>query len=120
MGARRVLIGTTLTLVALLVAVTVVLGVRNGTFSDDPFTLLSVAALATYAGVGAFLALRLPRNPIGWLFLVAGLGILWGGAGSEYAKYTLATDPGALPFGTAAAWINNWAFIEVGAHFIRS
>jgi signal transduction histidine kinase len=112
---RKVVIGATLVLGGLLVAVAMVLGVRNGTFSADPFTLLSVVALATYAGVGAFLVLRVPRNPIGWLFLGAGLGILWGGAGSEYAKYTLETNPGALPFGTAAAWINNWAFIFVGA-----
>jgi len=112
---RRVAIGATLVLVVVLVTVAMVLGVRNGTFSGDPFTLLSVAALATYAGVGAFLVLRLPRNPIGWLFLIAGLGILWGGAGSEYAKYTLETNPGALPFGSAAAWINNWAFIAIGA-----
>jgi signal transduction histidine kinase len=102
-------------LVALLVVAALSLGVRNGTFGDDPFTLLSVLILATYAGAGVFLVTRVPRNPIGWLFLIAGLGILWGGVGAEYATYALRTAPGSLPFGNAAAWINNWAFVVVGA-----
>jgi signal transduction histidine kinase len=114
MRGRKILIEAAVALVVILVATAVTLGIRNGTFSRDPFTLLSVVALATYAGVGAFLVLRLPRNPIGWLFLLAGLGVLWGGAGAEYATYSLQTSPGSLPFGLAAAWINNWSFIIVG------
>jgi signal transduction histidine kinase len=114
MRGRKILIEAAVALVVVLVATALTLGVRNGTFSRDPFTLLSVVALATYAGVGAFLVLRLPRNPIGWLFLLAGLGVLWGGAGAEYATYALQTSPGSLPFGLAAAWINNWSFIIVG------
>jgi hypothetical protein len=93
----------------------IVLATLNHTFTDDPFTLLSVAFLGTYAGVGAVLAWRVPRNPIGWLFLVAGLGVLWGGASEEYAKYALETAPGSLPFGAAVAWVNNWAFLVVAA-----
>jgi signal transduction histidine kinase len=114
MRGRKVLIEAAVALVAVLVVTALALGIRNGTFSRDPFTLLSVVALATYAGVGAFLVQRLPRNPIGWLFLLAGLGVLWGGAGAEYATYALQTSPGSLPFGLAAAWINNWSFIIVG------
>jgi hypothetical protein len=93
-AGRRVGIGAALLMVVVLVSVAMALGVRNGTFSGDPFSLLSVTVLATYAGVGAFLVLRLPRNPLGWLFPVAGVGILWGSAGSGYAKYTLETNPG--------------------------
>jgi signal transduction histidine kinase len=110
---RTILIRGAVVLVAVLVAAALSLGVRNGTFSDDPFTLLSIAVLATYAGVGAFLVTRLPRNPIGWLFLAAGLGILFGGVGAEYATYALQTAPGSLPFARAAAWINNWSFVVV-------
>jgi signal transduction histidine kinase len=111
---RTIFIRGAVVLVAVLVVAAVSLGVRNATFSDDPFTLLSIAVLATYAGVGAFLVMRLPRNPIGWLFLAAGLGILFGGVGAEYATYALQTAPGSLPFGRAAAWINNWSFVVVG------
>jgi signal transduction histidine kinase len=89
------------------------LGVLNGTFNDAT-VFLALAAVMTCAGVGAFLALRLPRNPIGWLFLAAGLGIILGGVSSDYAIYALQTDPGSLPFGQTAAWISNWAFVGVG------
>ncbi len=111
---RRIFIGASLVLIGLLLAIAITLGVRNGTFSGDPFTLLSVATVATYAGVGAFLATRLPQNPIGWLFLAAGLGDLLGGALAEYATYALQTAPGSLPFGSTAAWINGWTFLVIG------
>jgi signal transduction histidine kinase len=98
---------------AVLVIGALALATLNGTFSRDPTTFLSVALVFTYAAVGGLLAARLPRNPIGWLFLLAGLGVLLGGAATEYATYTLGTNPGALPFGIAAAWIGSWSFIGV-------
>jgi signal transduction histidine kinase len=100
-------------LVAVLFVGALSLVILNGTLSEDPTTLLTIAVVGTYAGVGGLLAIRLPRNPIGWLFLSTGLGVLLGGAGNEYAKYTLGTNPGALPFGLTAAWIGNWAFFGV-------
>ena len=113
--ARRRLVWTLLVTGGALFVAAIVLATLNHTFTDDPFTLLSVAFLGTYAGVGAVLAWRVPRNPIGWLFLVAGLSVLWGGASEEYAKYALETAPGSLPFGASVAWVNNWAFLVVGA-----
>ena len=98
-----------------LVAGAVSLGVRNGTFSGDPFTLLSVLAVATYVGVGALLATRVPSNPIGWLLLSSGVAVLLGGFMDEYATYTLETSPGSLPLGTVAAWVNNWSILGVVA-----
>jgi signal transduction histidine kinase len=88
------------------------LAVANHTFSRDPSTLLSVATLASYAVVGSFVTTRLPRNPIGWLMLLVGSGILLGGLTSEYASYSLSTSPGSLPFGTFAAWASNWVFLS--------
>ena len=97
-----------------LLTVALPLGIRNGTFTRDPSSLLSVLIVAVYVGFGALLAGRVPENPIGWLLLVIGMGVL-GGAASEYATYSLQTSPGSLPFGTAAAWINSWSFIAAGA-----
>jgi signal transduction histidine kinase len=97
-----------------LFVVAMVLATLNHTFTREPFTLLSVAFLGTYAGVGAVLVRRVPRNPIGWLFLLAGLGVLWGGASEEYARYALETAPGSLPFAIGVAWLNNWSFLVVG------
>jgi len=96
---------------AVLVIVGITLSIRDGTFSSDPTTGFLIATIAAYVVVGGLLAARVPGNPIGWLFLVAGLAVLVGGVAGEYAKYTLGTNPGALPFGLAAAWIENWAFM---------
>jgi signal transduction histidine kinase len=99
---------------AALLAEALTLGTLNGTFSGDPATLLIVLSIATYMVTGAILASRVPHNPIGWLFIVIGLGLLSGGGTAEYATYTLVTKPGALPAGHWAAWVNNWTFVIAG------
>ena len=86
------------------------LAFRNGSFSRDPFIYLLVGGITTYAVVGGLLALRVPRNPIGWLLLIASLGLLLSGAMSEYAVYALVTAPGTVPLGTFAAWVSTWTF----------
>ncbi|MFL5790282.1 MAG: sensor histidine kinase [Actinomycetota bacterium] len=111
---RRAAFWIALVVAAALVVVALWLGTLNGTFSGDPFTLLIVLSVATYTITGAVLARRVPHNPIGWLFLVVGLGLLFGGATAEYATYTITTNPGALPAGDWAAWVNNWTFVIAG------
>jgi signal transduction histidine kinase len=111
---RRVAFWLALALAGALVVVALWLGTLNGTFSGDPFTLLIVLSVATYTVTGALLASRVPHNPIGWLFLVIGLGLLCGGATAEYATYTVITRPGSLPAGDWAAWVNNWTFVIAG------
>ena len=100
--APWILWGATL---ALLVA-TMVITVRNGSFSEDvPFIPIAVVVLTGYATVGAVVASRFPRNPVGWLFMLAGMAFLLNGFASEYATYTFETSPGSLPFGRAAALV---------------
>jgi signal transduction histidine kinase len=111
---RRIGVWGAIAVGAALVVEALWLGTLNGTYSGDPFTLLIVLSVATYTITGAVLASRVPHNPIGWLFLVIGLGLLFGGATSEYAMYTVVTNPGALPAGEWAAWINNWTFVIAG------
>ena len=69
---------------------------------------LFVVVLLVFGLVGAVVATRLPRNPIGWLFLVLALlnGVYELAYG--YAYYTLEVDPGALPGAAWAAWVSNW------------
>jgi signal transduction histidine kinase len=55
-----------------------------------------------FCAVGAFVAARLPRNPIGWLFLAWGSISAVHFAGVEYGYHTLVVDPGSLP---AGRWI---------------
>jgi signal transduction histidine kinase len=111
----RVLAWAAWLIAAVILLATFALSAANNTFSEDPSTALSVLVMATYTSVGAILAIRLAANPIGWLFLSVGVGVLLGGFGSEYATYALQTSPGALPFGAFAGWINSWSFIFVGA-----
>ena len=111
---KRTAFWAALAVAGALVVAALTLGTLNATFSRDPFTLLIVLSVATYTITGALLASRVPNNPIGWLFLVIGLGLLFGGATAEYATYTIITRPGALPAGDWAAWINNWTFVIAG------
>ena len=63
----------------------------------DAFTFTPV--LLAFAVVGAFVAARRPRNPIGWLFLAEGLAFAAGVATSAYA-----TDATRLAASSAADW----------------
>ena len=75
----------------------------------------SLSWLAVATGVAAFgffvgtLVLRAliagrPRHPIGWLLLLGGVWLAVPAFGSEYARYTFAVDPGALPGGDWRLW----------------
>jgi hypothetical protein len=60
---------------------------------------------------GFVLASKRPENRVGWLFLVAGLGLGLTGFTSPYALHALVTHPGSLPAGRASAWLNNWIWV---------
>jgi hypothetical protein len=62
-----------------------------------------VLSLVSAATVGAVLASRRPRHPVGWLLLVLGLSLALGGVVPAYAAYGLLARPGALPGASAVA-----------------
>ena len=70
-----------------------------------PFVSYTVFVLA-FATVGALVASRRPRNPIGWLLLLAGLSYTLGGVTVDAAQHG---DPGAWQ--DAAAWIGAWIWM---------
>ena len=89
-----------------LLTATMILTVRNGSFSEDAlFIPIAVVVLTGYTTVGAVIASRFPRNPVGWLFMLAGMAFLLNGFASEYVTYTFETSPGSLPLGRAAALV---------------
>lgn len=104
-------------LTILLLAAALTLAVRNGSLSEDPtFAVLAIAMMVGYVSIGALVASRLPNSPIGWLMLAAGTGFLISVSSSDYAIYTLYTNPGALPFGSFAVWLQTFVFlVPVGA-----
>jgi hypothetical protein len=67
---------------------------------------LLVAAVSA-ATVGAVLASRRPRHPVGWLLLGLGLLVVINGAASGYVNYGLVARPGALPAAGYLAGISN-------------
>jgi len=61
--------------------------------------------------LGALVAARLPRNPIGWLLLAQGLCWELSAALAGYANYVVFARPGLLAGGRVAAWALNWLYI---------
>jgi hypothetical protein len=71
---------------------------------SDPLDTAVAPTVATVgaATVGALVAGRRPRHPVGWLLLACGLSLSAAGVAGGYAPYGLQVRPGALP---AAAWV---------------
>jgi hypothetical protein len=61
-----------------------------------------VLTLVSAATVGAVLASRRPRHPVGWLLLALGLSVVAAGVAQGYADYGLQARPGSLP---GARWV---------------
>jgi hypothetical protein len=84
----------------------------NGAFDRQfigPFASVA-GALIAFPAVGALVAARQPRNPVGWQLLAVG-GLLTLGLPSDaYARYTLVTAPGSLPAGLPVALVGGLAF----------
>ena len=79
------------------------LDVANGQ-RQSPSIVGEFVGLA-FLAVGALVASRRPRNPIGWIYLVGTVLTEIGGSNSfadQYTLYALVTRPGSLP---AAQWI---------------
>jgi hypothetical protein len=60
-----------------------------------------VLALVSATTIGAVVASRRPRHPVGWLLLVLGLTLAASGVSAAYAAYGLLARPGALPAASA-------------------
>src|SRR5215212_3275786 len=71
---------------------------------------LTVLAIG-YSVIGAIIASRLPRHPIGWICCAIGfMGAVEHFSG-EYATYALLAHPEALVGGQAMLWFSLWVWI---------
>jgi hypothetical protein len=68
----------------------------------DASTIPYLLAIVIAATVGAVLAGRRPRHPVGWLLLALGLSVAASGLADGYARYGLVARPGAL---LGARWV---------------
>jgi hypothetical protein len=65
--------------------------------SPPPSSISQVVAAVSAATVGAVLAARRPRHPVGWLLLGLGLSLTGWGLAFGYTRYGLVARPGTLP-----------------------
>jgi signal transduction histidine kinase len=107
-------------LILVLLVLALLLGALNdqGVGSGDVLLVpLVLAATLTSSTVGAIVASRQPRNPLGWLFLILSLCIVLGIHSEDYPIYAIRTNPGSLPAPEWVAWFGTWAFAIAGATF---
>jgi signal transduction histidine kinase len=64
-----------------------------------------------FAVMGALLAARRRRNPIGWLFLAVGVGTGIGTFGEGYATYSFTRHGASLPLTDPLAWFQQWNWV---------
>src|SRR6266496_4887699 len=70
-----------------------------------------VLAVMSAATVGAVLASRRPRHPVGWLLLALGLSVVAAGAATGYANYALRARLGPLPAADYAASYTDFSIL---------
>jgi hypothetical protein len=72
-----------------------------------------------FALVGALVASRRPRNPIGWIFCAGAVAFSLAGISEAYAIYTLFAEPGSLlGGGDTAAWFSVWVWVLGGVPLV--
>jgi hypothetical protein len=111
-GARW-MSGTGLGLVVVMVVVSAFMG-------EDDFAagLVFGVWLAALGTVGALVAARRPRNPIGWLLLSSAALISIFFFGDAYASYSLELGHGPLPLDRFMAWLTLWVAVPGFGAFI--
>ncbi len=100
------LAGAALAAVSVLVAAATAATVLGGGFGASWTLLTSTTVIAV---VGALLAARRPRHPVGWLLLATGVPFLVG-QGAEGLAWLGLTHPPSSPGEDAALWVANWIY----------
>ena len=66
-----------------------------------------IVLYVAYAGVGSYLAIRRPRNSIGWLLVVTGWAL--GGGSIRITETMLEAQPGTpTPWEAIPLWVSGW------------
>jgi hypothetical protein len=87
---------------------------HEATFGD----LIEVVLMIPFAGVGALVASRQPRNPIGWLMVVLALGAMVGADAGFYSVRAYNVDHHSLPLSRLAValsqgWVSMLVFLPL-------
>ncbi len=76
---------------------------------DLPIFVGACSIFVALPSVGAILAIRRSANPIGWLFLVCGIGFIIGVFSSEYVGRTIVSGA-SLPLHAFVDWAGAWSW----------
>ena len=74
------------------------------------YILIFAVIVLSLTLVGAFVAVRVPGNSVGWLLAVAGVGFAISTYSGTYAIYDHRIAGDSLPFATPLAWLGSWLF----------
>jgi hypothetical protein len=88
---------------------------HSNTIGEPAVDALFGLLYLVFPTVGLAIAVRQPRNAIGWLFLAGGLGAQLEDAALGYGTYTLLKEPGALPAGPTAGLIADVVWVPTMA-----
>ena len=103
-GPRRAL--SIWVLLLCLAGAALVLTILNGSF--DGFVAIALPMMLGYGTIGAFVAAKVPANPLGWLMLTVGVSFGMIGLSDEYLVWAVRND---APLQALAAWLTNWVFV---------
>ena len=93
-------------------ALVIGLGLATGAGPDTPAFVpaLFAAMVASLGGVGALVATRKPRDPVGWILLASASLVALAVSGEDYVRLSVTDFGGALPLTVATAWLESLAF----------
>jgi hypothetical protein len=111
---RRVAVGTLGTATLLLILADLALiALPRSTASPDIYGLRGIGGVfgIVLTSLGGAIALRQPRNSVGWIYLACGMFAALMEAAQEYASYALVERGGTLPGGEWAVWLAQLALV---------
>ena len=93
-------------------ALVIGVGLAAGPWPDTPAFVpaLFAAMVASLGGVGALVATRKPRDPVGWILLASASMVTLAVTGEDYVRLSVTVFGGALPLTVATAWLESLAF----------
>ena len=77
--------------------------------------LLFVAMVVSLGSVGSLVATRKPRDPVGWLLVLAALMTTIAISGADYVRLSMERFDGSLPGTIALAWLQGVVFLPAFA-----
>ena len=79
--------------------------------ANSVFAVVFAAIVLSFSTVGALIATRQPRNPIGWIMIVAGFGLAATILTGNYVEISLAQPPGRVPATEWVGWVAQWVWV---------